>query len=145
MPELFEKLDSQYARCAADIAGYLASAKIDLYTAVVPLSETTTKEMLEDLVADYNGYAQGTLTWQTPSISDDGVVESIGTCAVFVPSDALQPNSIVGAYVTGNDDGPLLFFGPLADSPISMNSTRDRLTVVVRYRPGTDSVTVIIS
>ena len=145
MANLFEKNDSKLARAADDIAGNMLGCLIDLYQTPVPLNEDTALIDLQNVVADYTGYAQGLLTWQDPSIADDGEVECIGTCPVFRPTGTAVQNEIVGCFLTSDPAGGLLYFGPLDGQPISMHSATDSITVVVRYRPGTQSLTITIS
>lgn len=145
MGTLFEKNASLIARANDDIAGYLADAEIGLYKGPVPLAEATTKTDVTTVEANYDGYAIANIDWQSPSIADDGEVEVVGIVPEFRPSGANVENEIYGCYIQANGDGEMYFFGNLDDAPVTMSDTNDALILTVRYRPGSESLTVTVS
>lgn len=145
MAELFETDLCKITRANDDIAGGLADAEIGLYTEAVPASRTTVKSDVTAVEANFDGYAIANIDWQAPSIADDGEVEVVGIVPEFRPTGANVDNTIVGAYIQGNGDGEMKFFGPLDGDGIKMAKTTDALYLTVRYRPAAKSLTVTVS
>lgn len=132
---------------AADdtIAGYLTSLQGDLYQSPIDVDMNTPLSAFTSAVANYDGYAQKTVTWQAPSISDDGHVEVIGAFSSWRMTTENVDNSIFGIYLTGNVDNDLLFAAAFDPGPLPMESNMDQILTTIRYRPGPPSSIEIIS
>jgi hypothetical protein len=143
--DLFEYQASQLARAAADVAGYLLGLKVDLTKSAVLVDGTAVKADFLAAIADYAGYAQGVVTWGTPSVSDDGFVEVIGNVPEFRPSGSGTPNDVWDAFFTEAVGAALLFCGQFDGPPLPMHGTTDAIQMVVRYRPADTSLVVQIS
>lgn len=148
--QLIETQASQLARALSDTnavatAGYLNAAKINTYQEEVALSPTTTNAELLALVNDYAGYLEGTITWQVPVIADDGTVEVIGTCPVWRPTDGTDPEVSWGLWISNAGTTVAYFMGQFDGAPLSMADANNSISVVIRYRPATNSMVVVIS
>src|SRR5690242_7319844 len=103
-------------------AGALLAAKIDLYKTDVTITPNNVLTDFNAHVADFTGYAQGTITWNTPTIADDGTVEVIGTVPMWAPTDAVHPNMIYGCYITLAVGGALAYAGRFDTAPVPMEN-----------------------
>jgi hypothetical protein len=114
-------------------AGALLAAKIDLFANNTVFNPLTT--VLADMVvANYTGYAQGTLTWDVASVADEGETEAHSNRITWRPTDAVTPNQIYGYYLTLA--GALLGGGNFDGGPLSMMSALDAILTTVVFRPG---------
>lgn len=106
----------------------LAGSKMALYKAIAsPISPST---VLADITeADYDGYAQKTLTtWNVPYLDPAGGASiQPGTQQFDFVSGALITNVVLGFYVL-NAAGALIFVGNF-DSPIAMAHDGDSIPV----------------
>lgn len=131
---------------AADaIAATLAGALVGLTKAQVAVNRSTTKAALEAVKCTYTGYAPEVITWGIPTRADDGVIEVVGSVGVFAPTDAAAPNDAWAVYIYGAAAGPLMFAAQFPGAPLPMQSALDQITILVRYRPATGSIAVVVS
>lgn len=131
---------------ADSIAGSFAGLLADLYQADVPLSPWPGDAALTAQVATFAGYAQGVITWGTPSQADDGTYEVVGTFPVWRPSNAVTPNNIYGIYFTeAGMGGGLMGAARFDNAPLPMTNALQTITVVLRYRPQTGSIVISVS
>lgn len=118
----------------ADVAaGSLAGAELHLYTNNLVFDPTTV--VIGDLTeATFNTYAAVALTWDAPSVSDDGHAEIMSQQVTFRPTDALVPEDVYGFYVT-DAGGDLIAGGTFDGGPLPMRSTLDvsKMTLVYRF------------
>lgn len=145
MQQLFEFQASQVARATADIAGPLLALKVDLMK--MPPIAITPSTVVGDLtakIADYEGYAQGTVTWDDPSLDANGAVEVVGTAIVYRPTGDATPNQIWGAFCRASVGGALLFAGSIDGAPIPMNTELNQLQVQIVYKPATGTYTITV-
>ncbi len=147
---LIETQASQLARALSDTVGvaavgYLDGATVDTYQTQISLSPSTTLAELDAAINDYAGYAQGTIVWQVPVVADDGTVEAIGTCAVFRPTDATDPEVSWGCYIVNAAATAVLFMGQFEGAPLSMASAVNSISLTFRFRPASNSLVVVVS
>lgn len=95
----------------------------------------------ESVIGDYDpptytGNGDEAITWNAPSVSDDGTVEVVGTLGEFRPTDAVAPNDVFGAIILDGGGG-LLDAVRFPAGPLPMNSALDSILLVVRWRPST--------
>lgn len=128
-----------------ETAGLLNGALLHLSQLDITPTRDTTLLDLSAAEADYNTYAALEITWNDPSISDDGFVEAVGIVPEFRPTDDLAPNSIYTAYITDSTGDNLLFAGRLDNPPAPMGPTTDSLILTVRWRPRTYALGVEVS
>lgn len=143
--ELTEFQASQLARAADDIAGYLDGLKVDLYQTAIAFGPTTPLATFTAAVCTYTGYAQGVVTWSTPTLADDGTVEVLGTLPVWRPTDGVTPNVAWGIYAHSGVGSVLYFAGQFDGAPLPMQSALQQITVTLRYRPATRTLAVVVS
>lgn len=144
--QLNEYQASQLARAAADVAGYLAAMKVDLYQTDIDLATFPPIATFTAEIANFTGYAQGVVTWDTPSVADDGTVEVLGAVPQWRPTDAVTPNNVYGIFCrAAAGGGALLFTGRFDDAPEPMASALDQITITIRYRPADRSLCVVVS
>jgi hypothetical protein len=143
--DLFEYQASQLGRAANDVAGELTGTKVHLYKTALPVDGTTDLATFHTDEATFTGYAAKSITWLTPSVSDDGIVEVVGTVPEFRPTDSVAPNDIWGIYITDTAAATLLFCGQFDNPPLPMNGTTDAIVVTIRFRPADQSIAVQIS
>lgn len=136
---------SQLDRAAADIAGYLLGIKANLYQTPVAISQSTPLSAFTAAVATFTGYTAHVVTWDTPSVADDGTVEVLGSFVAWRPTDGVTPNVIWGVYITDGAGALLYFAGQFEDAPLPMGGALDQITIVMRYRPADKSLIVTIS
>lgn len=142
---LLEFQASQLARATDDVAGTLLGLKADLYQEPVDITPATPLATFTAVIANYTGYAQGAVTWEVPSVADDGTVEVIGNFAVWRPTDAVTPNNIWGIFFRAAIGGALLFAGQFDGAPLPMANALQQIAITLRYRPATNSVVVTVS
>lgn len=117
----------------------LYHAKIRLYQTDLAIDKNLTLAVLNSNSATFAGYGDQTITWAAPSISEDGIVEVIGTTPAYRPSDGVTPNNIFGIYII-NQNGDLMFVGRLDAAPVPLVNALSQLTVTLRHRPETASI-----
>jgi hypothetical protein len=131
---------------ADSIAGSLLTPTVDLYQSDVALNPWPGDAALIAAVATFAGYAQGIVTWGTPSQADDGTYEVVGTMPVWRPSDSVTPNNIYGCYFRETGGGGTINLAARFDNaPLPMDSALRTITVVIRYRPQTDTLVISVS
>jgi hypothetical protein len=114
-------------------AASLLACKIDLFQNNVVFNPLAT--VLSDLeVCNYTGYAQGTLTWDSASVADDGSVESHSNRITWRPTDSVNPNQAYGYYLTLA--GALRGGGNFDSGPLPMTSALDVIMTTVVLRLG---------
>lgn len=133
--------------CTGDdtTGGPLNDALVRLYAASIDISDTTTLATLNADSATYQGYGDGTITWNTPSVNEDGLVEVIGTMAIFRPTGDDSPNNIWGLYVIGADTMAPLLLGEFNEPPIPMVDASSLIQITLRWRPNTTGVAAVVS
>ena len=139
--------DLDLALAAAGIAataavGPLHNLKADLCQTSMTIDRNTDLAALEAGVATFGGYVQGTVTWDAPSLSDDGNIEVVGTMPVWRPTDTTVPNVIYSIYFTEAVGSLLMFCASFDNGPLPMNDTLDQIMCVIRWRPQTGGLVV---
>ena len=114
MAVLLEFQAAQLIRAGDDIAGILSGALLGLYQAPVDINAGNTLATFTAVEATYNTYARQVLVWDTPSVADNGTVESIAAALTFRPTDAVVPNVIWGLFILDTTAAFLLFAGQLS-------------------------------
>jgi len=110
------------------IAGDWTGAKIHLY------SNDMNFDPLLTVIADmtectYTGYLPQTTVWGTPSVSDDGNVESVAAALIFRATDAVTPETAYGFWIETLAGGTLLAGGTF-ETPLPFLSAVDAATLV---------------
>lgn len=132
-------------QAAAGVAGFLNAAKLHWTKEIIDINEDTTLAELDAIEADYDGYAAQTLVWGPPTVADDNTVEVVSVAQIYTPTGATTPNQLYAAYID-NSGGTKVYFARQAnEAPIPMNDALDTMTVVVRYRPASDTMLVVVS
>lgn len=146
MAGMYETNLSKVARAADDIAGNLADAKLGLTKAPLPLNEDTTYANVDDAAhkANFDGYARHNIDWSDPYIAEDGQIECLGTTTAFRPTGDTVPNDIIACTVTNAANDELLFIGNIDGQPVTMNTELDSLTLIVRFRPAAQTLSVAV-
>jgi hypothetical protein len=116
-----------------------------LYQAPIDINQSNTLATFTGNIATYHTYLAQAVTWDAPSLAQDGTVEVVAVTLIFRPTDAVVPNSIWGLYITDTTAAFLLFAGQFDGPPLPMNSTLNQILVTVRYRPATGSIAVQIN
>lgn len=113
--------------------GILADADVGLLKAnIAPSADTLFADITE---ASFNTYARvATTGWGVPFRQANGFWLVQADAVVFVPTDALEPNTIFG-YCLFENGGNLLLGIEMFDTPIVLASPTDSLTVVPRIGP----------
>lgn len=123
--------------------GDLDGALVGLYKAGGPPTRETDLSALTE--ADYNGYAREAVTWDAPSIADDGTPEVLGSLGEFRPTNNLAPNpEILGAFLV-EAGGDYRAGAQYVSGPLAMVETTDVIRHVVRLRFAPDGLLVLIS
>lgn len=145
--DLLESTLSLLARAAADTAedGPLDGLKVYLFKENLAFNADTPITTFQAAQADYAGFTWLPVTWQLPTISDDGIVEVVGTVAAFRPTASTTENDIWGLYADVVGDANWVFAGTFDDAPLPMNNTLDSILVTLRYRPADRSICVVVS
>lgn len=133
---------SKLLRAADSIAASLLAAKLGLYQTLIDIAPDTPLATFTAAIATYAGYATATLTWGTPSVADDGTVESLSASVTFRPTDAVTPNAIYGLWIMDSTSTFLLFAGQFDGAPLPMQSALQIIRLTVRFRPA-DNTTVV--
>jgi len=106
----------------------LHGAVVRLYKQSLTPTQNTTLADLVAAEADYNGYAEQTLSMVADAIDGAGDYLSESQLLIWQPTDALAPNVIGGLWA---DDGTgALVIWPL-DAPVALNTPTNVLKVVV--------------
>lgn len=127
------------------LAAGLMGAKAGLYNQNIPVTPTTTLAALVAALPVFTGYATKAITWGTPSIADDGTVEVLGTLAAWAPTDAVNPDTIFGAYICDSTSTNLLQGGLFVGAPLPMIDTTSRILLTLRYRPGAGPSLMVVT
>lgn len=111
------------------VGGLFVAAKIHLYKNSVNPSKTSILADFEE--ATYTGYlAQAIGTFGAPYVAVDGKAHITAPGLQFQPTDAVDPNTIFGAFWT-NTAGTILLAAVRFDEPVALN---DATTGLV-YKP----------
>lgn len=140
-----ERATDNVAPVVVGSTGFLFGAEVCLTTAQFDLNQANTLAEFAAVEADFTGYAPAAITWGVPSVADDGTVEVVATAIVFRPTDAVTPNVIYMLYITNAAGDALYYAGVFDNPPLPMNSALDQITVIVRFRPATNSIVVVVS
>jgi len=138
-------LEGSIAQAVTAGTGVLVGMHVDLCTLDLSYDRTTTLADLTPGIPTYTGYAAGTVVWETNTIADDGTVEVLGTMPDFRPTDAVAPNIVYGMFCRAEPSGALMLLGRFDNAPLPMGKTTDVIKIVLRYRPATASIAVVIS
>lgn len=143
---LTETQASALARALSDTVtpAALFGAICQLFQTPITITPNTPLATFTAAVATYSGYASATIAWSTPSLSNEGIVEVLGTMTVFKPTGSTITNGIYGLYITDSGGTDLLFAGQFDNVPISMESTLDKIAVTIRYRPQEKTIVAYI-
>lgn len=125
--------------------GFLDGLKLDLAQDDLVWDRNLDLASCTPAVANFNGYAQKTVTWQDASIADDGSVEVLSDPIQWVPTGSSTPNSIYGIYATLAGGNTLGFNGRFDDAPLPMDSVFQQITVTLRYRPTNGGLVDVIT
>jgi hypothetical protein len=134
------------ARALLDTAmgGTLAGLKVDLTQSNVAITPNTLLATLVAQIATFDGYAQGVVTWDLPSLDSTGAVVVVGNIPVWRPTDGVVPNTIYDAYATLATGGALAFAGLLDGAPIPLASALNQLQLIFRYYAAAQSMGVVV-
>lgn len=144
--QLLEFLAQALLRAGDDIAGSLAGSKLGLTKTVVDINQDTTLASMTAAKATFTSYVKTALVWGDPTIADDGTVEVVAEPLPFAPTDALGGDQVMRNLWIEDSTAAVLQFAGTFDIPYPpMNSALNQLTVVVRYRPATQTIVVVIS
>lgn len=124
------------------VTGILAEAEIALFQNDVVPNPALLLAAYD--LADYSGYAEEAITWGAVSVSDDGVVESIGTVGEFRPTSSVVTNAIYGGMLW-NSAGALLGAFRLENPPVGMAGVLDVLLLTIRLRLTPGGLVVVVS
>jgi len=127
------------------IAGSLAGVKMGLYKVELTVDKTLTLAALVAAKATYATYVKQTILWRAVSVNDAGEVEVQSEPLFWTPTDSVTPNSMWGLWIEDAGAVKLYWAGQFDSPPVPFNSTLDQLTVVVIYRPATQTIAVVIS
>ena len=127
--------------------GCLDLCTVDLYKWNEPLTKNTTFADLAvaGRIADYDGYADGVVTWTTVRSADTGEVEFIGSVPEFKPTGSVTPNTIYSLAVKDAGASKVYMVANFDNAPLPMGSALDSIIVTLRYRPASQSLAVFIS
>jgi len=126
-------------------AGGLLDATVDLYQTPIAVTPETPLATFTAAVATFTGYAQGVVTWELPTVADDGEVEVIGTLPIWRPTDGVTPNQIYGMFIRLDVGGSLAMAGQFDTPPLPMISALDSIICTLRYRPASGTLVVTVS
>lgn len=111
---------------AGNYVGVFGNCTLGLFTAWPGWSADIQKTDLTE--ADFTGYVQQTVTFSTPyENSDDEAAMTTGD-HVFRPTDAVTPNTVIGAFIE-DDDNNLVCAG-VFDEVIPMNNDQDQASII---------------
>jgi len=144
MSTMFETNTSKLARADDNVAGMLAGTKLGLTKAVLPLNNDTTYANVDaaENKCNFDGYARQNIDWGDPYIAEDGAVEVLGITPEFRPTGNNVDNDAIAATVTNGNNTDLYFIGNIDGQPISMKTELDSITLVVRFRPASNTFLV---
>lgn len=144
--DILQQSDSALIAIGGDaVAGTLNLCEVELIKDDIDITATTTYADLELAKATYTGHGQEVVTWGDATRSDDGEIEYLGDCGEFRPTGTTITNGIYGLYVRNAGHTDTLFQCRFASPPIPMESALDAIKVTLRYRPGSNSLAVLIS
>lgn len=126
-------------------AATLTGVKIGLTKSVLDIAPSRVLADFDGAKATYTGYAKAAVTWHNVSRADDGSIELVSAPITFRPTDAVAPNSIYAWWL--EDAGAAILYAAEAFSPgpLPMNSAMDELVLVIRYRPASGFISVVVS
>jgi hypothetical protein len=129
----------------ASAAGPLAGAVLRLTQVEVNPARNTTLAALNADTCTFTGYGDETITWQLPSIADDGNVEVLSNPITYRPSDSAAPNNVYDAYIVNAAKSAWYLAGTVDGAPVPMEDALHTLTITVRWRPSTGGYGVCVS
>ena len=138
-------LDAALLASATGTGGILNGAKVGLTKALVDFDPNQPPGQVGTNECDYAGYARAAVTWNAPSISDDGQLEIVGTVPEFRPTDATVDNNAYQAFLVDSAGAKYLGSGQLDGNPIPMGTTLDALVVTMRFSVGSGGSVVSVS
>lgn len=125
------------------IAGVLTTAKCKLFQN--NYTPTPSSVVADFTAATYVGNATATLTFDAPSVSDDGHVETHATPAAWRPTNGVTPNTIYGLYITDTTGADLLFACRFDGAPLPMNDSLDVIITVITLRLAGSGISVEVT
>lgn len=129
----------------AAAAGKLDLVNIQLNKAGTVLDRDTAKATIDGLIADYDGYADGVVTWSAATKSDDNKLEYQGTTTEFRPTGAVANNNIGSIAVYNTAKTKVYFVANIEGPGMPMRNTLDNIRVTLAWRPSSQSLCLIIS
>lgn len=141
-------LDLQIAVLGTDTTGtegYLKSMTVRLTKEDIDIQKDTPLADLVAAEADYDGYGAETVTFNAPSVADDGTVEVIGIIPEFRPTGSTTPNTVFNFFGVAVGDSSLALMGRFDGEGIPMGETTDAIVLTLRYRPSQAFDGVIVS
>lgn len=118
----------------AAAAGKLDLAVVQLNKAGTVLGRNTPIATIDALVADYSGYADGTITWTGSRKTDDGKLELTGTVPEFVPSGSGVTNMIGSVAIYNAGKTKVYAVANFDGVGLPMNSTLSSIIAAVALR-----------
>jgi hypothetical protein len=116
-----------------DTGGLLDAVKVHLYKNNLNPDPTTPLATFTAAQADYTGYAAVSVgVWGAPYIAIDGLAHVTAPSKQFQATDAVNPNTIYGAYAT-NTGGTVLIYFVVFDTPVSLINALQALIFTPDY------------
>jgi hypothetical protein len=125
---------------ATAVGGVLHGCKVALATSgPVPVD---TNVFADFTAANFTGYAQSAAqVFSTPFINTDGDAETLGTLALFQPSDAVAPNTITHVLLV-DSTGAVLVGGKQLPAPVPLPDAASALALVPKAFCGDDGMEI---
>lgn len=148
---LIESEAAQLGRCtnsvqaAAGAAGVLNGAKIHFGKSNIAIDGTTPYATLSAQEADYDGYAAQSVVWGTPGTASDNTVEVLSAALIFAPTGATTPNTIYNMWVSNSGSTAWYYAVAFPGGPLPMSTVLDQIVAILRSRPATESVAVLVA
>lgn len=125
-------LQAQLLAVATDVL-LIGAAGFKVRLAQAPFTPNANSVPGDFTIADYDGYADVTLTTMTgPSQVGSSFEDTASTIAHFAPTGATTPNTI-GGYWIESDGGDFLAY-EVFPTPIPMQTVLDKINVAIRWQ-----------
>lgn len=137
-----------------DLVGDLATATVDLMKDNIDLSPTDVVATYTPHVADFTGYAQGTITASTaaaPDTVNGGAFTQVPTVEFAVGATPTVLNTIYGFWIATSGGSPALILSAKFANPVPMNLPLAQLNLDVLQNlfgangTGADPTTVVVN
>jgi len=114
------------------LAGDWTGAKIHLFSNDYQF-DPATAQIADMTECTFAGYAAQTVVWGTPSVSDDGNVESVAAAQIYRATNAVTPETAYGYWIE-TLAGAVLLAGGTFETPLPFESALDAATLVAVLR-----------